>query len=65
MLSDLSAAAQLGLVARAVVPDIAVANLEQVQAEQDTEVRTGKRRQHSQCLESLRRKVVQADLTSF
>lgn len=65
MLSDLSVAAQLGPVACFVVPDIAVANLERVQAEQDTEVRTSKRCQHSQCLESLRRKVMQADLTSF
>lgn len=65
MLSDLSLAAQLGLVACFVVPDIAVANLEQVQAEQDAEVRTSKRCQYSQCLESLRRKVMQADLTSF
>lgn len=39
VLSDLLLATPLGLAACFVVPDIAVANLEQVQTEQDTEVK--------------------------
>lgn len=41
MLSDLLLATQLGLAA-CFVPNIAAANLELVQTEQDTEVRTSK-----------------------
>lgn len=42
MLSDLSLATQLGVEGCFVMPGIAVANLEQVQTQQDTEVRTNK-----------------------
>lgn len=67
MLSGLLIVTQLGVEACFVMPDIAVANLEQVQTEQDTEVRKNKWYKYSlsQSPESLHGRAMQADLTSF